>query len=83
VVAGDRGHGTVRRAPNGNGPVKLELSEAEERALEALIDSATQVEAAKRLGIATQTLKNTLADARRRNGCRSNIDLVYRLALEE
>lgn len=59
------------------------LTERELDVVATYIDAGTVREAARRLSIHPQTVKNTLNSARRRAGARNTVQLVYMLATGE
>jgi DNA-binding CsgD family transcriptional regulator len=56
------------------------LTQREYDCLEMYLDSDSMRTAGERLGLAEQTVKNALYEARKRVGARHMADLVYRLA---
>lgn len=61
----------------------MDLSPAQLRCLRALIMYGRFRPAAASLGIAEQTFKNHLRDARIRTGVNANVQLAYRLGKEQ
>lgn len=61
----------------------LDLTPAQRNVLEVYIDSKDMKEAAERLGIHVQTVKNHLYFARQNNGAKSTRELIYRLLTDE